>query len=572
MTTRETLPHTRSAHPDLDRTVSNVARRKDHWLHLPIAAKVEYLRRALEGVARTARGQVEAATEAKGISMDSPLAGEEWIGGPYVTARVLRLLLSTLEQLRRQGRLVVEPGKIRQRSTGQTAVEVFPVDAFDSILYRGFRAEVWMQPGVTPENLTDHMGGVYGRKANATAAVALVLGAGNVASIAPLDAIHKLFWEGHVTVLKLNPVNDYLGPFIEDAFGDLVRDGYLAVTYGGAEEGAYLCNHPLVDEIHITGSDRTHDLIVFGPGSDGADRKTRNEPLLDKPVTSELGNVSPVVILPGHWSQSDLTYQAENIATQMTQNAGFNCNAAKVLVTHQDWGQRQDFLAELRRVLRHLPSRPAYYPGSEERFGRFLEFHPGAEPMAPLKPGTIPPTLAAGVDWTDSDQLGFSSESFCAFTVETSLPGENVPSFLSNAVSFCNDTLYGTLNAAVVAHPDTEALLGSELEKAIAELRYGTVALNQWAAMGFALGTTPWGAFPGHTLDNVQSGIGTVHNTMMFDRPEKSVIYAPFRTFPKPPWFVTHGNSHRVGERLTRFEADPSLLQLPGIFGQALAG
>lgn len=40
--------------------------------------------------------------------------------------------------------------------------------------------------------------------------LALVLGAGNVASIAPLDVLHKLFIENQVCLLKLNPVNDYL--------------------------------------------------------------------------------------------------------------------------------------------------------------------------------------------------------------------------------------------------------------------------------------------------------------------------------------------------------------------------
>ena len=57
----------------------------------------------------------------------------------------------------------------------------------------------------------------------ARARVALVLGAGNVASIGPLDVVHKLFVEGQVALLKLNPVNEYLGPFFEEAFADLIE-------------------------------------------------------------------------------------------------------------------------------------------------------------------------------------------------------------------------------------------------------------------------------------------------------------------------------------------------------------
>jgi hypothetical protein len=556
--------------PRIDRAVKEVSAHKEHWLRLPLAVKIEYVRGILEGSVRTAHGQVEAAANAKGVAFDSPLAGEDWIGGPYVTVRMLRHLAWTLEQLRKHGRVVIDPKNIRERHNGQVAVKVFPLSIFDSFFYRGFNGEVWMQPEVTRNNLSEHVGSLYRDGAPDEGKVALVLGAGNVASIAPLDVVHKLFFEAQVTVLKLNPVNDYLGPFIEDAFGELIRDGYLRVVYGGAEEGSFLCHHDLIDEVHITGSNRTHDLIVYGGGAEGAARKARNEPLLKKRITSELGNVSPLILVPGKWSRSDLRFQAENVATQMTQNNGFNCNAAKVLITHQDWPQRQAFLDELRNVLRHLPRRPAYYPGAEDRYEQFLSAHPGAEPMGSQEPGFVPPTLAVGVDPGNQEELAFTTESFCAFTAETSLPGVDAADFLANAVDFCNETLHGTLNAGLKVHPDTERQLGSRIEEASESLRYGTVSINHWPAIGFALGTTPWGAFPGHTLDDVQSGIGSVHNTFLFDRPQKSVIYGPFRVFPLPPWFVTHKNAHKVGERLTMFEANPGWAQIPGILAQAI--
>ena len=93
-----------------------------------------------------------------------------------------------------------------------------------------------------------------------------------------------------------------------------------------------------------------------------------------------------------------------------------------------------------------------------------------------------------------------------------------------------------------------------------------------------------WGAFPGHTVDDIQSGIGVVHNSLLFDRPEKSVVRAPFHPYPrsvvhgrptllpKPPWFVSHRHAHQVTERLTRFEADHSAKHVPGIFAAALRG
>ena len=80
--------------------------------------------------------------------------------------------------------------------------------------------------------------------------------------------VHKLFVEGQVPAQN-EPRERILCPFIERAFKRLVDDGFLD-RHGGADVGEYLCQHERVDEIHITGSDRTHDAIVFGVGEEGA--------------------------------------------------------------------------------------------------------------------------------------------------------------------------------------------------------------------------------------------------------------------------------------------------------------
>ncbi|MCB9550660.1 MAG: hypothetical protein H6705_01885 [Myxococcales bacterium] len=143
----------------------------------------------------------------------------------------------------------------------------------------------------------------------------------------------------------------------------------------------------------------------------------------------------------------------------------------------------------------------------------------------------------------------------------------------ARAVDFCNETLWGTLNAAVIIHPTTRARIGEPaLEDAIAKLRYGSVAINHWPALAYAFGTTTWGAWPGHTLDDIQSGIGVVHNAHLFDRPQKTVIEGPFKVFPKPAWFVTHKRSDKIARKMVSLEVDPSLAKLPGIVLQALMG
>src|SRR6185369_80392 len=231
------------------------------------------------------------------------------------------------------------PGGVRTRQSqqgGQVVARIFHVDLYDRVFYAGVTADVWMEPGITEKDLPQTQAVAYHAPVR-QGRVALVLGAGNVSSIGPMDALYKLFVEDQVVIFKTHPVNVYLGPLMESAFQPLIARGFFRVVYGGADEGAYLCRHPGIDEIHITGSDRTYEAIVFGPGPEGAARKREGRPLLAKKVTAELGNVSPVIVVPGPWSAGDLRYHAENLVTMLTNNAGFNCNATRVIVQHAEW-------------------------------------------------------------------------------------------------------------------------------------------------------------------------------------------------------------------------------------------
>jgi acyl-CoA reductase-like NAD-dependent aldehyde dehydrogenase len=403
--------------------------------------------------------------------------------------------------------------------------------------------------------------------------VALVLGAGNVASIGPLDVVYKLFVEGQVCLLKMNPVNDYLGVFIEEVFADFVKEGFLEFAYGGADVGAYLCQHEGIDEIHITGSDKTHDAIVYGVGDEGQQRKKRDERLNTKRITSELGNVSPVIVIPGLWSAADLRFHAENIVTQMTNNGSFNCNAARVLITDSKWPLREQFVQEIQKVLGEISPRTWYYPGATDRYQGFVDANQDiVQKVGQASDRCQPWAIIPGLDSGDSKNICFTTESFCGVLGETSLDSDSPSDFLKSAVSFCNDTVWGTLNAEIIVDPKTQKQLGGELETAIENLRYGSVVVNHWPALSYALGVTTWGAFPGHTFQDIRSGVGVVHNTFLFDRPQKSVIWGPFRVMPKPPWFVTNKNAQHTARRLLDFETKPGIWRFLRVVMASLRG
>jgi len=454
---------------------------------------------------------------------------------------------------------------------GRVVVPVVPRGRLDGLVLRKQQGEVWMQPGVSVEEVTAGQAAAY-RDPDGHRGVSLVLGAGNVASLGPNDVLNKLFVEGKVVVLKANPVNEYLVDHWERALRGLIDEGVLRIVRGGPAAGAHLVGHSLVDEVHVTGSDKTYDAIVFGPGEEGARRKAAGVRLVTKPVSAELGNVSPVIVVPGAWSAKDLTYQAASVASMLVNNAGFNCLTPRVLVTWKHWPQREAFLNELECVLSAIPTRAAYYPGAFDRHERFVGAHPDARQLGARLDGRLPWTLLRGVDPTRRDDVALNVEAFCGLMAEAPLDTVTPDQFVDAAVELCNEVLWGTLAATVLAHPDQlrDELVGGRIEAAVGSLRYGAVGLNLWHAFAYAFGTTTWGAYPGHAPTDIQSGTGVVGNALMFDRPQKSVVAGPFRVSPTPPTFATSKNAPSVLRKFVAFQLDPSASRVPGLLGAAL--
>ena len=568
--------------PELDAALETLRQQAPEWASTPIEGRLELLKQLRAGFLDVAEEWADACARAEGLRPGTPRAGEEWLVGPYLIQRNLRLLEEALEDIRVHGRPRI-PGPVRTRAGSegeQVTAEVFPASLWDKVMFPGVTAEVWMEPGLHAEDLANTQARAYrplpasaeeatGADADGVplAGVALVLGAGNVSSIGPTDALYKFFVENRVVIYKMHPVNAYLGPLMVRACQSLVDGGFLRVVYGGAEVGDYLCTHENVDEIHITGSDKTVEAIAFGTGEEAERRKAEKNPRIDKTFTAELGNVSALIVVPGPWDDRDFAYQAENIASSLTNNAGFNCNATRVIVQHAGWEGRGRLLDGVRGAFEATRARDAYYPGADDRYGRFLEAHPNAETLGEAGEDQLPWTLIPDLSPDAEGEICYSMEAFCGLTSETALEAADAAEFLDRAVDFANDKLWGTLNVTLVIHPKSlrDPATQAAFERALANLRFGTVSVNHWAGVCFGLMTSTWGAFPGHDLYHIESGFGVVHNTLMFGRPQKTVVRAPFRAWPKPPWFSNHASAHKLGRALTEFEAHPSVWKLPEI-------
>ena len=494
-----------------------VAELRDHtktWVDTPIAERITMLRQAMQDTLDAAPAWALAGAVHKGIDRDSPHMGEDWVSGPYAVIRNLRLLAETLEDIQATGR--PQPPGIRTRPDGQVVVDVYPTDWKDQVALPGFKGEVRITPGVDRAEVEARMGRIYREQvdeaeAGASGGVACVLGAGNVSSIPPMDVLTKLFDENRVCLLKMNPVNEYVGPYLAAAFRVFVDAGVLRVVYGGGDIGAYCTSHDGVDEIHITGSDKTHDAIVYGTGEEGARRKAADEPVNTKPITSELGNVSPVIVVPGPWSPRDLAYHGDYIASMLVNNGGFNCIAARTIITHASWNRRNDLLDAIRDSLQRAEPRVPYYPGARDRWQAFVDAHPEAETYGAAGPDQVPFTLIPDVDETDTDDIAFTTEAFCGVFSEVGLDApRSVPDFLDEAVDFANDTLWGTLSASIIVHPQSmkDPAIAAAVERAIDRLEYGSVVINHWSALPYGTVSMPWGAYPGQHQPGHPVGAG----------------------------------------------------------------
>ncbi|MCT9819238.1 aldehyde dehydrogenase family protein [Microbacterium sp. W1N] len=525
---------------ELDADIAALQTGARAWSLLSLPQRATLLRRIRSAVAAVADDWVDIASTSKSLAPGHPLRGEEWLSGPYAALVALDAYADTLTALA-AGRSPLSKVRTSAAPGGRTAVHTSPLTPTDALLLSGYTTEVWLTPGVSPAH-AKRRAGLGQLTPTASGGVGLVLGAGNVTSIPFLDVLYELLASNRVALLKVNPTQDALVPVFARALAPLIEPGFLRIVRGGGDVGAYLTRHESISHVHITGSEATFRAIVPG---------------LTAPITAELGGVSPIIVVPGEWSAADLRFQAEHVVTMRLHNGGHNCIAGQVVLLSSDWPQREAFLTEVRAAYDRAPARPVWYPGGDGKLAAAREDYPDA---AWCGDGT-----RALVQTTPAEATAIeTTEYFSPVLGVVALPGTG-QQFVDAAVAHANERLVGTLGANVIVDPGTQRELGAGFERAIADLHYGTVAVNAWTAFGFLTPTATWGAYPGGTVDDAPSGIGIVHNALLLADVERTVVRGPFRPFPrslgrgrfsalpKPPWFVTSRTGTAVSEGFTRF-------------------
>jgi hypothetical protein len=529
---------------------------KNRWVQVGLDERIHLLDQMITYVHDAANDWVTVCLAQKAIQPNNPMAIEEWLGGPVNVLRLLRSLRSSLIEYKNTKKISFANNPMFL-SDGRIVVQVFPKSRADRILFKDISGDIWFKKDQTISDIYLNQFKYYKDKEKiSNGEIALVLSSGNMSGLSFGDVIHKLFVENKVVIFKPSELLDGLLPIYKNVFRDLIREGYLQIITGDSGIGAELCKNQLVSIIHITGSHKTYQKIL----ANISNGKTLKKNELKKSITAELGNITPIIVVPGTWNQKEVSYQAENIVSMMVMNAGFNCLTPRILITHANWTQRNSLLDEIRILFSKVPLRKAYYPGAKIAYDKFCNNYSAAEHFGKSKVADeLPWVLASGLS-SENDELCFREELFCNCYAEVQIEAESIAEYLEKAVIFCNEKLWGTLAVTLIADPVTSSHSAPKraIEKAITNLKYGRIDVNVGGGIGRYLANFPVGAYPCDILTEVQSGIGFMGNALFVENVEKIVIKGPFYLKKKPLNFITLKNTNNIAIKLIDYEAKPS--------------
>ena len=525
---------------DIDRFITTLRTKSKEYNSINNVQLASMLEETISNIKEVSFFWATICSDNKGTTK-TPAEGEEWLGGPFASVLATQYYIKSLTN--------DDDLTEKKFNSEQNSYKVFPNNFIERITFPFIDAKVIFNKSMSFDDINKYRG--FSKRYDIDPSITLVLGAGNFSSIPYLDVLYHLITRKSVILLKLNPVNEYLKPVFEKVFQNFIERGYIIVTTGNIDESKYMATHPGINHIHLTGSDKTFEDIVYGRELTEKERKSKSlSKINNKPITSELGNVTPIIIHPGKWSTSDIKYQARKIVTAKLNNNGFNCIAAQVVVLPDGWGQTETLIKYVKHYMSKAKERKAYYPESIERLEK-LEKDKGYERVNALS--CVTPHLTREIKAYSKFEI---DEVWSSTIYFKKIEYTSVEDFAKKAIDYCNDELWGNLGVSVIIKDHDRKFNKHITNLYVDKLNYGTVAVNEWAAIGYIIPQLPWGGFPGNRDNDIQSGQSVVHNSMLFESPLKGVVNTKFRIsrIIDPPWFVTNKKARRLFKNLTYYQ------------------
>ena len=539
---------------DVDRSISTLRLNSQEFANLTNEELSAMFLTSIENIKTIAYFWATIGADNKGIK-GSTAEGEEWLGGPFASTIALQYYIDYLKN---------DINFIDEKSISENKINVFPNKNIEKLLFPFVTADVHFNKNMSIEDILNARG--FGNRLGFKKGITLILGAGNVSSIPLLDTIYDMVVNRHCILLKLNPVNEYLKPVFEKVFENFISRGFMIVTTGDTEISSYMTNHLGITNMHLTGSDKTYEKIVYGTVLPEKDKGKKTLPKINKkPFTTELGNVTPFIIHPGNWSSGEIKYQARKIVTAKLNNNGFNCIAAQVIVVPKGWKHSEKLVEAIKKQLSNEKDRLAYYPDSLNNLNNLLS-EKNVQQVNDESCAT--PHLTKDLELNDHYENNevWSSALFFKY-----IDYENEQDYASKSIDYVNNEVWGNLGVAVLIKKHNSRKNKELLNSYVQNLNYGTVAINEWPALGFIIPTMPWGGYPGNKDSDIQSGQGYVHNALLFESPLKGVLYSKFKLpLIDPVWFTSNKKGRKVFKNLTYYQIENSKINLIKLLFSAL--
>lgn len=530
---------------ELDRNITTLRINSSELSKMSNKELIILLNKTIENIQGIAYYWATLSAEKKGI-LQKHKEGEEWLGGPFVSILTLQYYIDYLENNQQLD--------INKYDHNKNSYKVFPNKFIEKLTFPLLNAEIRFSKSMNFDQINEYRG-FKQRIGTDSGSVTLVLGAGNVSSIPFLDTIFHLVANRASIILKLNPVNDYLNPVFQKVFHEFIERGFISVVNGDIPTSKYLTEHRSIDSIHLTGSNYTYENIVYGRVLNEKERKLSSLSKSNKkPIFTELGNVTPIIVHPGNWSNSEIKFQARKIVTAKLNNSGFNCIAAQVVVLPKGWRSNEKLKKYIKHYLKKIGDTTSYYPDAVESLKK-LQNKKNYEQINDQVCST--PFMVSDLD---ADEQFSIEEVWNSTLYFKEIEYTDYESFANNSIDYVNNELWGNLGATVLIKDSKKKRNSEVVESYKHKLNYGTIAINEWAAIAFIIPTMPWGGYPGNKDNNIQSGQGFVHNSFFFESPLKGIVETNFRfsRFIDPPWFVNNKKAHKLFKNLTYYQANNS--------------
>ncbi|MBT2971308.1 MAG: aldehyde dehydrogenase [gamma proteobacterium symbiont of Ctena orbiculata] len=441
----------------------------------------------------------------------------------------------------KQGRMI-QPGKIEEVSNGLWDITVKRPSATERAMY-GANQEILRVKG-RPQQINP---------LDKPAKIIAVLGAGNYSSA--LEIITALFLENCVVVHKAHHLNQSTDRIWERVLAPLVE--HNALSFADHDQGPELTKDARISKIYFTGGTGTAQAILAAT---------------DAELVSECGGNNPCIIVPGDrpWSQKEIDHQAQMIVSVGKLNGGAVCGRPQTLVTSKHWAQREAFLSAFRKaILEETPAAGTYYPGSDKVREGFMSAYPNAEVLKP-ESGRFQSADVILIAGVEEVSYATANEAFCQIFDEVALdaPG-NAAEFLPAAVKFANEKLLGTLSSSILIDEDTKKAHQSVVDRAVTNLEYGAVAVNEMPPNIWLSPYLTWsGNEEGKTF---VSGNGNFGNAMNFQNVEKSILIGSFMS---PGHMIIRNKAafDTLALGMARFSVEPGWINLIRLMSGAITG